>query len=594
MIKILDKNYINPISNGCFSKYYFQIKDTLVEPYPYDTTYIITFRPLLKTKFDGLKGTISISTNGYAIRNVIAVPSIDEGMISVKIQQMYDYIDSTHWFPRQLNTDLIFKNTAIAIDSTKKTQLKMMGRGKSYISDVDLNPKLRRDQFGSVEVDVLPDAYTQTENTWNRYRTDSLTMRDQMTYHYIDSVGKAQNFDKYSRRLDALMNGKITMGYFDLYLDNLFRINHHEGFRAGAKLSTSDKLCSWLKIGGYGAYGTRDKEFKYGADGILIFDRFRNFNLYVAFYDDNKEAGTMDEFKNEHSLLSPERFRDMLVVQMDHTRRHEAKISSRMFKFMTLSAGFSVFDKNPIYDYKYIIGHSGNITATTSEFSFTEASLALRYAYGEKLLRNAKSTIPLGTHYPIVQFYAAHGFNNLIGGQYEYNRFDLKISKSIFIKYFGTTSITGLAGYIDRDLPYVNLYNSRSSYKPFTFYSPGSFATMRMDEFAADKYASLFISHNFGKLLFRSKHFKPEPELVTNLGIASLSHLDNHIKEGVTGLKSYEKGYYESGLVINKLLRLGLTDVGLGWFYRYGPYAFAVPKDNMAWKISFQFILDKH
>jgi hypothetical protein len=109
-----------------------------------------------------------------------------------------------------------------------------------------------------------------------------------------------------------------------------------------------------------------------------------------------------------------------------------------------------------------------------------------------------------------------------------------------------------------------------------------------MDEFTADRFASVFISHNFGKLLFRSKHFNPEPELLTNLGIGSLSHPENHIREGIKG---YEKGYFESGVAINKILRLGVTDIGFAWLYRYGPYSMPTPKENMAWKLAFQFVL---
>jgi len=588
VLKIVDKDYINPISNGCFSKYYFEIQDTIVEPYPYDTTYIISYRPLMNTNFNGLKGTVYVSTNGFAIRNVIASPARDEGMFSIKIQQLYDFIDSTHWFPVQLNTDLIIKNTAISIDSSSKTQLKMMGRGKSYISEIDLEPDLKRSQFGAIEVDVQPDAYSQTEDVWNRYRIDSLTQRDQRTYRVIDSIGKANNFDRLTRRLDAMMNGKVTFGYVDLYMDNLFKVNHYEGLRLGLKLSTSDKVSRWFKVGGYGAYGFKDKEFKYGAEGKIIFDRFRDFSFTAAFYDDVDEAGADPKFDQSRNLLNPERFRDIMVERMDQTRSYEARLNSRLFKYLTAGAGFSTYKRIPLYSYDYVNASSENITVSTSEFTFTEASITLRYAYGEKYMKNTQTAISLGTNYPIVQFHATHGFNDVLGGQYEYNRFDLKISKSMFTKYIGTTSVTLMAGLIDRDIPYVNLYNARASYRPFTFHSPGSFATMRMDEFTADRYASFFFSHNFGKLLFRSKYFSPEPELVTNLGIGSLSNPENHIKDGI---KSYEKGYYESGVVVNKILRLGLTDVGLAWFYRYGPYALPTPKENMAWKIAFQFVL---
>lgn len=585
VIKIVDKNYVNPISNGSFKKYYFEIQDTIIEPYPYDTTYIISFRPLLHTNFDGMKGSVSISTNGYAIRNVIAIPAIESGIFSVKIQQQYDFIDSTHWFPSQLNTELIAKKASVSFDSIS---LKIMGRGKSYISEINLNPNLHRNKFGAIEVDVQPDAYTQPNQIWNKYRIDSLTQRDEMTYKYIDSVGKANNFDKLTKRLDALMNGKLTFGYVDMYLDYLFKVNHHEGIRTGLKLSTSNKVSKWFRVGGYGAYGFLDNKWKYGIDGTLIFDPFSNFNLKAAFYDDVEEAGADTKFQQERNLLNPERFREIMVERMDRTRCYNATLSSRVLKYMTLGTGFSVYNRTPQYDYKYVVATSEDIKVTSSDFNFTEASFSIRYAYGEKFLKNTRSAISLGTDFPVVQFSMVHGFNTILGGQFQYNRFDLKINKSISFKYAGTTSLTLQAGLIDRDIPYVNLYNSNSSYRPFTFYTPVSFATMRMDEFTADRFAALYISHNFGKLFFTSKHFKPEPELVTNIGFGSLSHPENHIKAGI---KSYEKGYFESGIAVNKILRLGVTDLGFAWFYRYGPYAMPTVSENMAWKIVFQFIL---
>ncbi len=587
-IKIIDKRYINPVSTGSLKKYYFEIKDTLIAPYPYDTTYIISFRPLMNTNFDGLKGTLSISTNGYAIRNVIASPARDEGLFSVKIQQMYNYIDSTHWFPVQLNTDIILKNALITIDSANNTSLRLKGQGKSYISDIRLNPVLKRNQFGAVETDIGHDAYNQGDEVWNKYRADSLTLLDQKTYSFIDSIGKANNFDSKTRRLAALMNSKVNLGYIDLYLDNLLKVNQHEGLRTGLRISTSDKVSTWFKVGGYGVYGFLDKKIKYGVDGTIILNDLRNTGFTVKYYDDVNEAGADPQFENTRNLLNPEKFRDIMVVRMDHTRCFETNISSVVLKYMTLKAGFASYNRVPLYAYKYTLASSGNIDVTSSDFNFTEASLNMRYAYGEKFMKNTQSTISLGTDYPIVQFYAAHGFNNLLNGQYKYNRFDLKISKSVFTRYFGTTTLTLRAGLIDRDIPYVNLYNANASFKPFSLYSPGSFSTMRMDEFTADRYAALFFSHNFGKLLFRSKYFTPEPELVTNLGFGSLSHPENHIKDNI---QSYKRGYYESGIVFNKILRLGVTDIGFAWFYRYGPYAFPTPHENMAWKLAFHFIL---
>jgi len=50
-----------------------------------------------------------------------------------------------------------------------------------------------------------------------------------------------------------------------------------------------------------------------------------------------------------------------------------------------------------------------------------------------------------------------------------------------------------------------------------------------------------------------------------------------------------DKGYYESGILINKLLNLRLYTLGVGVFYRYGPYTFKNGWDNVAGKFTLKF-----
>ena len=45
-----------------------------------------------------------------------------------------------------------------------------------------------------------------------------------------------------------------------------------------------------------------------------------------------------------------------------------------------------------------------------------------------------------------------------------------------------------------------------------------------------------------------------------------------------------EKGFFESGFIINGLLATPYTKIGAGVFYRYGPYAFDRVWDNFAFK----------
>ena len=58
-------------------------------------------------------------------------------------------------------------------------------------------------------------------------------------------------------------------------------------------------------------------------------------------------------------------------------------------------------------------------------------------------------------------------------------------------------------------------------------------------------------------------------------------------------MSKVEKGYYESGLVINNIVRYSYLSLGAGAFYRYGPYSFEKSSDNLTIKLSLGFVIPK-
>ena len=55
------------------------------------------------------------------------------------------------------------------------------------------------------------------------------------------------------------------------------------------------------------------------------------------------------------------------------------------------------------------------------------------------------------------------------------------------------------------------------------------------------------------------------------------------------GAPTMTQGYFESGIVVKGLLYTPLSNMGLGVFYRYGPYAYPEVFDNFAFKYSISF-----
>ena len=111
---------------------------------------------------------------------------------------------------------------------------------------------------------------------------------------------------------------------------------------------------------------------------------------------------------------------------------------------------------------------------------------------------------------------------------------------------------------------------------------------MGLYEFVSDKYVNLFFSHNFGSLLFKRPKFKPQFVIFTNAGIGSL---ENRVQHSHLGFKTMEKGFYESGLLINKVVRVNYYNIvylglGGGAFMRYGAYAETKVEKNVVYKLS--------
>ena len=573
IIHIGDKNYINPISKGSTEKYFFLIEDTLVERN--DSIFVISYRPRKNKNFDGLKGVLYIHTNQYAIQNVIAEPFYQEQAgIAIKIQQKYELIDKKQWFPVQLNSDFTFLNVSL-------NKIKVIGQGRSYLHNIKIDPELDKKDFSTVEIQLNNKQNGYNDTLWNIYRMDSLTEKDKRTYSVVDSIGKVHNFDRIIKTSEALILGKIPIKFIDIDLNKIIHFNDYEGFRLGIGLSSNEKISRHVKVSGYFAYGFADKDYKYGTDVSYAFINKHDISLGVSCFDDVIESGEIN-FYEKQGFLSDDFFRRYMIIRMDKTLKTKTYIRFTLLKYLKTEISLSQTEKLVTNNYSYGITQN-DISILFNEFNFTEIGIGLSYSFKEKYIQTLRYKLSTGTKYPILWFNYIKGLNNLLKGEYAYNRYEIKLKKSFFFKNIGTSSVQIQGGYIDGDLPYCNLFNGIGSYRQFTISAPNSFETMRMNEFLSNRYAAIFYTHSFGKLLFRLNKFSPEIAVATNACIGNLNNSEKHFN---IDFKTLQKGHRESGVLINKIVDAGFYGLGVGAFYRLGSYSFSSFKDNIAYKFS--------
>ncbi len=577
-IQIAGNDYINPISKGSTKKYFFLIEDTIFNN-SQDSIFIISFRPKANKKFVGMKGFLHINSNSWAIQNVKAEPNDDTTGIRINIQQSYEFIQD-HWFPVQLNTDIVF-NVVNASDGTNDYPL--IGHGRSYIKDIDLNPQLKKRDFSYHEVEIDEEATKRKGEFWKSYRVDSLTQKEIETYRVIDSIGKAENFDKIANSFQTIINGQIPFKFINIDLDKFIHYNEYEGLYLGVGLHTNHKISKNFNVGAYWGYGFRDEASKYGGDLSINIHKRSESVIRIDAYNKVVASGSVEFFDDKYQVWQPDNFYEFFFKQMNTTKGGDINYTFRIRALRDFKWNFGGLLQEKLAYKNYFFTSTSNPFDTITEFNNTAFSAGFRFAFREKILQTTKGQHSMGSRYPIVWLNYTQGIKDLFNSNFSYQRIDIKINFIYDFKYLGQSSIKAMSGIIIGELPISNLFSGIGSYSPLTLFAPGSFGTMRPNEFYSDRYISLFMSHNFKSLLFAFGNYKPELMLVTNIAFGSLSNPSNHNQ---INFNTLENGYYESGLVIRKLLDLKLYDLGVGVLYRYGPYGFNTPSKNFAYKIS--------
>jgi len=561
-ISLLEKDFINPISKGTFSRYDFFLTDTTY--FGKDTVYIIKFQPKPGKLFNGLKGVISISTDGYAIKNVIASSADRQMLTRIRIQQNYDKIDG-HWFPVQLNTDLDF------IDYNFGGR-HLIAQQRSFFKDIKIDPFLEARSFGDIKTELSLPKPQENKSTLDHFRNQELDKKELRTYTFLDSA--MRKFRWIDKLIEAIIIQVIPLGPLELDLTRVATINNYEKLRLGAGLYTSNRFSKWLRVGGYAGYGFGDQQWKYGGETRFNFNLNKDFFLRLSYSKDIRETGS--------PVTGNEYFRSWVSSQYDRAETYKTELGYLILRDVHASVFISRSELTPTYNYQLLFNNE-----LINHFLITETGLSLRYVKRESYLSLKGKKIFMSSRFPVITFSISQAVQAFQSQNFSYTDYDFTTRELIKHRNGSKTYFYLATGWINGLAPYGKLYNGRGS-NTSSLYVDDFFQTMGLYEFTASRYASLFTNHNFGNVLLNKKYSKPELVLYHNMGIGQLDNKSAHI--GHT-LQSFEKGFVESGLGLNNILRFKYANAayyGLGGavFYRYGPYPLPAPSDNLFWKMT--------
>ncbi len=584
---LLGTDYVSPIAKNAFKNYAYSL-----EQIPFNSKmFLVRYHSINRKKSVGLQGVLYIDKKTFAIAKGIANV---KGKIDVEAMQHYIYRkDYKLWFP-QSNTIFLRKGSSKkSIKAFRKLigyhsdlQLKNGENPEdiSYIKiysknfDIKINPKLPpfKDKYS---VTITKKAINRSEQNWRDYGIIS-SDKDKNTYQFLDSLAQEHKVANKVRNIRTLATGHFPAKYLDIDLSNVINFNNHEGFRLGFGGTTNDKISKYFNLTGYVAYGNKDKVLKYKYGGNILLSTLRNSWIGGSYSQDIFEAGkTNFLFAEPHfSLINP---RNINISQFYSYKTTEGHLYYDISPKFETKLQFDFGAYKTTFNYTFI-----SRTRLLNTYNLSNLTFAFRWSPKSKFMKTPRGKFTIKKGYPVITTQITKSFNNILNGDFNFVKVSSKLKYQLKTIKSGSTEILMQIGYINGEAPLSHLYNHTPNHslaspwrRRINLSGTNAFETMLFNEFISDKFVSFQARQNFEKFRI-GKKFKPKLSFITRFAFGDIKNPTNH--QGVL-FKRMNKGYFESGLILNQLFK----GFGLATFYRYGSYQFAKFQDNIALKITF-------
>jgi len=582
-ILIFNKQFASPISNDGFFYYKYYLEDSLFLGNQW--CYHIRFKPKRPQELS-FTGNMWVADTTWGIKRLEMAMPKDANINFVNtanVVQEFTYEDSTWMLSKdRLVIDFAPQKKAVGFYGRKTTSYKKFVLNKPR--------ELKFYELGD-KIDITEDATTKTDEFWQQNRHDSLSVREMKIYKMIDTI---QTLPIYKTWIDIFYifvagYGKVNNFEIGPYY-NLVSYNKVEGARLRFGGRTSRKFSRWYELGGYVAYGTLDKKWKYSLGFKSFITKKPHRQLVgMSFKSDYEILGqSTNGFSQDNIFASFFRTSPLTnLTRVDNTQAwYEREWFPGLITRFTLAGSLYT----PIGAAKYQYYNKDGVLTDKENLRNTEARVNIRFAYKEKFVSGDFERVSLGTRYPVIQLNYAKSLQNAFGGEYDYQKLAVNLTDRI--------RITPILGYTDYMIqggkiwgqvayPLLELHGGNETY----VYDYMAYNMMRYYEFGSDQYVAAAIIHHFEGLLFNKvpllKKLKWR-EVISGKAVWGTVEPNNR-KTLIfpETLRSLEQGpYVEATAGIENIFKVFRVDA----LWRL-TYPRANPIENFGFKFSFQLAL---
>ena len=505
-VRLLQHPFISPISTSeAIGFYHYYIQDTIMVDN--ERCIDVAFLPNNPQDF-GFAGHLYITDDklNQVKRAVINVPNNSGVNFVDNLMVIQDFM-TLPTGERVIKVD----NMIVELSGLYGA-IKFQCQRYSQYSNYDFSPITDKKAFKSPQVErVLTDAAFKDSTYWASIRPIQLTNAENHLGNGVDKINEdLGGFWKFL--LTAVVENSVELtpkpNKIDLIpINSIISHNDIDGMRFQLPLQTTANLLPNLFLRGYGAYGAKDKKWKYKAEVEYSFNKkqymaheFPRRSIIATYmYDD---MSPVDKFSNTVKDNMYSSFKTSKVDQMMYVTDMKLKYQYEMDNHMTWSATVDRSKLTPTGKLIYMRNVDGTLL---DNIKTADIKLGFRYAPRETFINSKQQRQPINKDAPIITLEHTIGMDGFLGGQYNYNMTEA----TVFKKFWLPGACGSIEAYLKggaqwNKVPFPMLFTPQSNLSYFVQFDSWSFNMLRNMEFLNDRYVSLLINWNLdGKLLNR-------------------------------------------------------------------------------------------
>ena len=558
-VAIQGKDILSPIAENAMLFYnYILIDSVFIDSMK---CYKIDCHP--KNKKDlAYTGFLWITDTTFAIKQLDLgiTPQVNINWIDhARIQEVLIPTEAGPWVPSQTRT---------LIDYTTLTDKFVSLVVRTYNSNLNFVVNQPKDkEFYKSQINYAESALTKDTAFWNNSRHEPLTKLEAKSYDMIDTVRSIPFIKKGVNLLYFLFTGYKDIGPIDLgHYINVYGYNAYEGTRLKLGFRTNQKFSdSWI-IRGYGAYGFKDKGFKYNLQLEKILTRYPWSKAGIQYRDDIDQIGTNFNYSNNINLGQSPNNLNTTFSQIGNISKLVRKQEARVWYEKDFNPGinskitFQNVRTNPLFPVSF--GDQFNIFQT-KKYSITEIQLDTRLSIKERFVQNGTERISFGNNKsPIITFNYTLGIKKLLDGDFNYQKASISFSNRFRMSTLGYSQVFAKAGKVFSKIPYTLLEIPRGNEN--IFYGNNIFNQMNYFEFVSDQYIQAFWQHHFNGLLFNRvpfiKKFDIREIVGINMAYGTLSNKNKNFNSNNSYTVMDDVPYFEADLGVENIFDIIRVD----------------------------------